>query len=474
MSSDDSSLRRQIYAILIALAFGTMVGRTLSIGPEASGGNDRSRWATVRALVDNGTYVIGQRDENGIDTGIMTEQGWNTNDKVMDPESKLFYSSKPPLLPTMLAGEYWVIKKLTGWSITADRHQVQRTILITFNCVPIAVMIWLIAWMAERLGATDWGRLYVVAAAGFATFVTTFAVVLNNHTVAAWAVAAAVAAALRTGALGPTTTLANGVIEPTPPGPWWAFAGSGLAAGFAACTELPATAFAVGLGLLLLRRAPRHTLLAFVPAAAVSVIGLFATNYAAMGRLTLAYSEFGGPWYNYPGSVWANIKPGEIDGAGKFETKWDYALHTLVGHHGLFSLTPIFLFTLIGIVTAILPKRKPSTESGLSTAARFELRTFAALTAVVSVIVIAFYLWKTSNYGGRTGGPRWFFWLTPLLLISMLPAVDWLTRSRAGRIIACVLLAISAASAAYPAAKPWTTHPWFYEWMKYMGWITNY
>src|SRR5438128_1548594 len=28
------------------------------------GSNDRSRWATIRALVDEGTYVIGRRDMN--------------------------------------------------------------------------------------------------------------------------------------------------------------------------------------------------------------------------------------------------------------------------------------------------------------------------------------------------------------------------------------------------------------------------
>jgi hypothetical protein len=458
-----------------------MVGRTLSIGPEASGGNDRSRWATVRALVDEGSYVIGRRQElpdaqppapKYIDSGIMTEQDWRTNDKVMNPESKLFYSSKPTLFPTMLAGEYWVIKALTGWTITVNRWQVQRTILITINCIPIAVMIWLVGWMADRFGATDWARIFVIGAAGFATFVTTFAVVLNNHTVAAWAVAIAMAAALRTGSLGPATTVVNGVIDPGPPGPWWAFVVSGLFAGFAACTELPATAFSVGLGLLLLRRAPRPTLIMFLPAAAVSGVGLFATNYAAMGRLNLAYSEFGGPWYLYADSVW--FDPSGIDSAAKFETKWDYVLHTLVGHHGLFSLTPIFLFALAGFVIALDVRQKGSgsaTESQSSMAARIEMRTVALLTAAVTVVVIAFYIWKTSNYGGRTGGPRWFFWLTPLLLISMLPVVDLFSRSRMGRIVACILLGVSAASAAYPAAKPWTTHPWFYEWMKYMGWI---
>jgi hypothetical protein len=461
MTTDNPPLRRQVYAVLIVLAFGTMVGRTLSIGPEASGGNDRSRWATVRALVDNGTYVIGERDENGIDSGIMTEQGWNTNDKVMNPDTRLFYSSKPPLLTTLLAGEYWLIKNLTGWTITTHRNQVQRTILITFNCVPLAIMIVLIAGMADRFGATDWGRIFVIAAASFATFLTTFAVVLNNHTVAAVAVTAAMAAALRSGALGNA---------PLPAGPWWAFVLAGFFAGFAACMDLPATAFATGLGGLMLLRAPRQTLLGFVPAALLPVAGLLVTNYVALGRLSLAYSEFGGPWYEYKDSVW--LRPSGIDAAGTFETQLDYALHTLIGHHGLFSLTPIFILSLAGIAMAFGRKTADfATADDRPVAARTELRAVSLLTAVVTTIVIAFYLWKTSNYGGRTGGPRWFFWLTPLFLIVMIPALDRIARSRAGRAVACLLLAVSAMSAAYPAAKPWTTHPWFYEWMKYMGWM---
>ena len=364
---DNPVVRRQIYAILIVLAFGSMVGRTWSIGPEASGGNDRSRWATVRALVDDGTFVIGQRQEfpgGGFqDTGVMMDRDFYTNDKVMNPDTKLFYSSKPPLLTVLLAGEYWLIKEVQGWSITANRAQVERTILTTFNCVPIAIMIVLIAWMAEQLGTTDWARLFVVAAACFATFVTTFAVVLNNHTIAACAVTAALASALRSGALRTSTNVVDGLVGKTPPGPWWAFIVAGFFAGFAGCMDLPAAAFAAGLGGLMLLRAPRRTLLAFVPAALVPVAALLATNYFALGQFSLAYSEFGGPWYDYPGSVWANIRPGEIDGAGKFETKGDYAFHTLVGHHGIFSLTPIFLFAIVGIVMAIVARSKASTAA---------------------------------------------------------------------------------------------------------------
>ena len=75
-----SLLRRSIYGILIAVAAGGMVGRILAVNAvdkialekdlEKRGradfqkqrpflsGNDRSRWCTVRALVEHGTYAI--------------------------------------------------------------------------------------------------------------------------------------------------------------------------------------------------------------------------------------------------------------------------------------------------------------------------------------------------------------------------------------------------------------------------------
>src|SRR5439155_25998994 len=66
--------------------------------------NDRSRRATVRALVDEGTVVVGRRatgeaggDNQHGDRGIVFENGWETVDKVLNPQTQLFYSSKPPL-----------------------------------------------------------------------------------------------------------------------------------------------------------------------------------------------------------------------------------------------------------------------------------------------------------------------------------------------------------------------------------------
>src|SRR5947207_15353197 len=104
--------RRTIYALLIVVAAGGVAGRILSVSrviepylfrDEADphdqrplwpttrpapmttlGDNDRSRWDTVRALVDNGTYAIGRRDVDPAtrqftDRGIVTETGGRTS-----------------------------------------------------------------------------------------------------------------------------------------------------------------------------------------------------------------------------------------------------------------------------------------------------------------------------------------------------------------------------------------------------------
>src|SRR5262249_188660 len=76
---------------------------------------------------------------------------------------------------------------------------------------------------------------------------------------------------------------------------------------------------------------------------------------------------------------------------------------------------------------------------------------------VGGVAVILFYVGYVShgNYGGWTSGARWLIWLTPLWLVALVPAADWLSGRRWGRGVAYVLLALSVLSASYPAWNPW-------------------
>ncbi len=59
-------------------------------------------------------------------------------------------------------------------------------------------------------------------------------------------------------------------------------------------------------------------------------------------------------------------------------------------------------------------------------------------------------------------------WFAPLWLVTMLPAADWMGRTRTRQVIALTLLAISAFSVSYPTWNPWT-QPWLDRWLEYLG-----
>jgi hypothetical protein len=494
--TEAANVRRLAYALLIVVAAGSAAGRIVGVERvyepgvggwptkqptplPTHGDNDRSRWDTVRALVDDGTYVIGHRNHRSAvpcavallaapdglqavnltaagqqDSGIIAEDGWKTIDKVLRPDTQDFYSSKPPFLATLVAGLYWLLKHLFGWSIVADSWLVVRTILVIVNALPFVLYLWLLARLVERYGTTNWGRLYVMAAACFATLVTPFLTTLNNHTLGAFAALFALYPALRLWQLQEE--------DETPLA--YLFLLSGFFAGMTACFELPAAAFAAALFGVLVVWSPGRTLALFVPAGLIPVAFFIGTNYLAIHQWLPAYTQVRGPWYQIEGSYWSNPNQKTIDFARNYESRGMYALHVLIGHHGWFSLTPIWFFALAGMIAglAALWRRRPMPAGPAF---------LCPLTLAVSVVVIGFYISiEDRNYGGWTSGLRWLMWLTPLWLLCMMPALDWLAGRRWGRWLGHVLLALSALSASFPAWNPWR-HPWLYRLMDWWGWI---
>lgn len=496
-----AALRWGIYAILIALAVGNMTGRLLSVNSvnradleqhlinrdlqaiakqlraqnlsEAElteklaeerlrlteqrrlqrpflSANDRSRWLAIRALVELGTYEIDELIDRNV---------WNTIDMVQhrgnDGELHL-YSSKPTLLITLLAGEYWVIHKLSGMTLADHPYFVGRFMLFTVNVLPLAWMLVIVARLAERFGRSDWSRVFVVATAALGTMLGTFAVVLNNHVVAAVSAAVALEAFVRIWCDG-STRLRDYVV-------------CGLAAAFTAANELPALSLFALMALALMLQDRRLWLVGFIPAASLIAIAALGTNYIAHGTLSPPYAHRSETiaednWYNYTYTIegvevqsyWLNrqgIDRGE-------QSKWTYAWHCLFGHHGLFSLTPVWLLSMAGLV---MWWRSPDHRAG-QIALGIALLTLVCLTFYIALRPLA-----DRNYGGMTSGLRWMFWFAPLWLWAMLPTADRLGQSRAGRGVCLMLLALSVLSASYPTWNPWT-HPWIYNAFVALGWI---
>jgi hypothetical protein len=117
-------------------------------------------------------------------------------DKVLHPDTHEFFATKPPLLTLFVAGQYWVLHKFLHKDMVDDKWEVAVPILLVTNVLPLVLALWLLARLLERHGTTDWGRLFVFAAACFATFLPTFATTLNNHVPAACCVTYALYALL--------------------------------------------------------------------------------------------------------------------------------------------------------------------------------------------------------------------------------------------------------------------------------------
>ncbi len=414
------------------------------------GSNDRARWATVKAIVEDHTFVIGRRianpnNPNGYtDEGILFPgaKGFGSVDVVLDPQRHQFYATKPPLLTLFVAGQYWVLHNVFKKNLDEQKWEVVVPILLLTNVLPLVIALLLLSRLLERFGTSDWGRLFVFATACFGTYLTSFAITLNNHVPAACCVLYAIYALIG---------------HESPPGVL-RFLAAGLFAGLADSLDLPAAAFAGAIGFLILVNSPRG-LIWFIPALLLPIAAQTVVNHQVFGTWEPIYAKFGGPWYEYPGSHWAKRHqvpkpPQQIDFLE--EPKDRYAFNFLIGHHGLFSLTPVWLLALVGMVFPLSRERLAN--------------WLHRLTPLVVAVVIAFYIYKTNNYGGWTSGPRWLFWLTPLFLVALIPIADRLGRWRAGRIVAYLLLGISIFSATYCWSNPWR-HPWIYQWWEYMGWI---
>lgn len=420
--------------LLMIVASMSVVTARLAEAPVMSSANDRSRWCTVWALVERNTYQI---DE------IHERPGWATIDQVRHQGH--FYSSKPPLLPRIVAELYRGLKFLTGWTLTDQTALVTRTLLFVINVLPMGIALAVFSHLVQRLTASLWAQLFVMACACWGMLLLPFLTAFNNHTIAASCFF---------------------IVLPLAAGIWgnaqaagWKYLLCGLLAAFGVCNELPAALFGLGLFSLLLVDRACPTLMLFLPGALVVLAAFFVTNYQATGSLKPFYSRYGTETYEFVHegipSYWK--EPKGIDRPR--DSTWTYLWHCTFGHHGIYSLSPIFLLTLAGWLSP-----------GLWWKSRW--KWFHLMGLGLTVVTLGFYLTKTANYnyGGVSVALRWMMWLTPFWLLSMTPILSLLSRRIWFRALALLLLSVSIFSAWYPPNAPWTQN-WLFQLMTRAGWI---
>jgi len=356
------------YRYAYALIWLITVAGLLVFTDGATSVNPASRFATAESLVDRGTYEIsGSR--------------FQTLDKVMVDGRTL--SSKPPVLPTAMAGAYWILKQLLGWTFDESAEQLVIAITLLFCGLPHLVL--LVCFM-RYLSQFQLAEPYRLIA--FAVFAGTYlgwgyATALNNHTPAAAALLAAVCLAFSTHAESGRST--------------GRYAAIGFLAALATVLDFGAALFSVALFALLLCRPQRGLLGAFLLGALIPLGLHFTLTYLSTGSLIPLYLR--PEVYQYPGSYWEH--PGKLDALN--EPKIVYFLNLTIGHHGLFSTTPALAFAVYEAVRRIGADR--------------EQRTRALALLIPFVAVFLYYLLRTHNYGGACRGFRWMLFCLPPLFV---------------------------------------------------------
>ncbi len=536
---DRPEARRFVALIVITTSTAIALGVALR-QPTFMGANDISRWCTVWSLLERGTYAIDECPWQ-IDT---QDKVFRARRSTLGPTAegepvKHYYSSKPALLPTLIAGLLYPARKASGvplhhvvfqeraerWTQKADPESPYKVkgvldkpsepvkwpayifyfkpVTILLNVVPFWAFLVLFARVLDRHAANDWAWLFSLIAAAFGTYLLPFTQTLNNHTIAA---SSAFFALYQFLAIWDEGDRAG-----------WRFAVAGFCGAFAAANELPALAFLALLSCLMLVRYFAKTLLFFVPAALVPLAAFAIAQYAVFGEFSLAYESFGTDAYLYEGSFWKT--PLDLDAFNEHpEPQGVYFLHMTVGHHGAFSLTPIFLFSCWGtlrllgtpfrtsnvwtwltlllfaglagyylldtsawkaagalasyrwVLYGLLAVAAISGAAVLARRANEPLLALAWLTAVLTTVLLAFYTGNplARNYGGSTQGLRWLFWLIPFWLLLLIKGVEGGQDRRSVRLLALLALGISAVSVGYALRNPWT-HPWILDAIEHLG-----
>ncbi|HOH42101.1 MAG TPA: hypothetical protein PLZ53_03225 [Candidatus Hydrogenedentes bacterium] len=383
-----------------------------------------SRLATVYALIHDGVWHIDRplsEDPNPFEN--------KTVDKVQRHDGH-YLSSKPPVLPLLMAGEYGALHRLFGWELTNTdqlRH-VLRIMIFTLMKLPHIIGVLCFALLLRLFLPNRFHVAFLILALGLASPLTGFACQLNNHTPAAAGVMVCLylGIGLYTARLLPTA---------------WRFLLFGFACAFVFVMDMPVTIFPAVLGLLLLQRFPKQSVL-WAGAGALPLLLLhFALMVVITGNPLPVQTQTS--MYTFRNSYWRN--PIGVDGLNEF---WFvYLFHMTFGRFGVFLLFPITLLAFPGVYKKI---REP--QNLLS------LPYFALLTAFL--VLSVYYVLFTNNYGGAAYGFRWYNGAIPVLLLLSLPAVSGVRNWKCAFLLV-PLFVVSAYSAWECFQAPWgASHEW--------------
>ncbi len=408
-----------LFAILLA-CFGMWGATTLD--------SANSRLATAWSLVHRGSWFVDTQPGEAFN-----RFGAATVDKVAIDGR--IVSSKPPVLPLLMTGEYALLHHGLGWDLDKpeDRELIVLFMALTLMGVSWAVCLVFFALILDLFVDSPWRRVSLLFGLAFATQLPGFAPQINNHTPAAAALMVALYFALG---------VATGKRAPAA----GRFFGFGFAGALVFALDMPATIFVALAGLPLLFRFPRQAVTWGGAGLALPLVVHFGTNIHVTGSPVPV--QMRKELYLYESSYWRN--PGGLDALN--EAKGTYLFHLSFGRFGSFTLFPILLLGIAGTACAAMRRDLPQRFWVLGGMAAF-------------VLLNTYYTLRTNNYGGHAYGFRWHIASMPVLLLLAAPYVGrW--RGVAPWVLFGLLLIPGMVSAWECYHEPWgAQQEWTVRWL---------
>ena len=390
-------------AVLLALGITDEITRA---------GNESSRLAAVQTMVDQGTFAIDKSIFRTVDAGKIDGH---------------FYSDKPIVFTAWLAVVYSGIKNILNISFANSRHVAIYLInLIGISSFTFGLCLMFFARLKRESGEL-WVKSGLAFSLVFCTWIFSYTVSINNHTVAAFLV-----------------FLLFLLIEKFTANDKGKYSGNkilfcaGVIAGLLCAVENPVGGIfsLVSLCCIVIKNnsmQPRwKTIAIFFAGGLIPAIIMGLLDYCAWGNILPVYLIKGA--YNFEG----NIHSSEIAGLRSPGNYLIYLFNITLGTRGLFSHMPF----LILIFPALMALKKSLKGNVL---------TYFLFGCGLTII---FYTFFTGDYGGWAYG---FRFLIPIIPILYLAICIWLLKVAGpfARKLSISLLAAGLFSSMVGAYNPW-------------------
>lgn len=379
--------------------------------PEPLSWADASRLGTIQAIVEDHSLALD-------DTAYL----WQ-GDKVKVGDH--YYSHQPPMMALLGALPYAALHA-AGRGI--DDPGTYRILTLCLVGLPLLLGLAALGRLARRFGATEGEAALAIGLAAFTTLALPYALVLNQHGLAAGLVLLGLEAIVRR-----------------------RLALAGFLLSLASAVDLTALfmAAAGALAVVWPPRAPgedaaRPRLLDLVPYVvwALPPIALYlGINRAIVGDFKPVGLHVEA--FQYPLSPFVLMS---LTGGGAADPEGAqaaYALGALFGPSGLFLLSPALLLAVF---------------AGLRALGRPAARSLALAVLVGAAGIATYYIVSSRNFGGSSFGMRWFTVFAPALWLLPALAGRWPHRALVGALAVPSLL-----FALLGAVQPWSKFHWRFE-----------